>query len=627
MKCGFRVTAFTGDTMADDHRKKRFDQRAGSHDRPRDSQGHRLKKKRERGLEPPIRQGSDAVEEHPDGCTIDCGWGRLVFAQTFRDSRQLATVLRDEQADRRDIAVYVRDPHVLLATAPQELFLDPSHTYRLELTEYRASKRLPKGFFIRRLTSHEDAIAINRIYAARDMVQIPPDFFWSRRDARSICYFLAEDNETGEIIGTVTGIDHTRAFADPEHGSSLWCLAVDQQARHPGIGEALIRHLAAYFATRGTTFLDLSVMHDNKQAIALYEKLKFRRLPFFSVKSKNSINEALFAGPELDSQLNPYAQIIVKEARRRGIQVDIIDAQGGFFRLKHGGVTVRCRESLTEHTSAVAMAICADKAVTRRVVEAAGIRVPAQISASVDRKELAAFLDSHGSVVVKPAIGEQGKGISVGLTTLADTEAAIAQAGMLSDDVLVEQCFEGKDLRLVVINFRVVAAAIRLPPMVVGNGRQTVGDLIKAQSRRRAAATNGESCIPLDAETERTIASAGYSLDSVLPDRESLTVRKTANLHTGGTIHDVTDTTHPTLVAAAIKAARAIDIPVTGIDFMVKSADESDYVFIEANERPGLANHEPQPTVERFVDLLFPLSMPAAARQVLPGATETGDTA
>ena len=33
-----------------------------------------------------------------------------------------------------------------------------------------------------------------------------------------------------------------------------------------------------------------------------------------------------------------------------------------------------------------------------------------------------------------------------------------------------------------------------------------------------------------------------------------------------------------------------------------------DYAIIEANERPGLANHEPQPTAQRFVDLLFPHS-------------------
>jgi D-alanine-D-alanine ligase-like ATP-grasp enzyme len=74
---------------------------------------------------------------------------------------------------------------------------------------------------------------------------------------------------------------------------------------------------------------------------------------------------------------------------------------------------------------------------------------------------------------------------------------------------------------------------------------------------------------------------------------------------------------HPVLIEAAVKAARAIDIPVTGIDLMVKSPHEAEYAFIEANERPGLANHEPQPTVERFIDLLFPLSMPESVRQAM----------
>jgi GNAT-family acetyltransferase (TIGR03103 family) len=176
---------------------------------------------------------------------------------------------------------------------------------------------------------------------------------------------------------------------------------------------------------------------------------------------------------------------------------------------------------------------------------------------------------------------------------------------------------QGEDLRLVVINYRVVAAAIRRPPAIVGDGERTVRDLIAAQSRRRAAATGGESKIPLDAETERTLREAGYGLDDVLPTETQIAVRKTANLHTGGTIHDVTDFVDPALVDAAVSAARAIDIPVTGIDLMVKSPRRPDYAFIEANERPGLANHEPQPTAERFIDLLFPLSMPAAVRQTM----------
>jgi D-alanine-D-alanine ligase-like ATP-grasp enzyme len=45
---------------------------------------------------------------------------------------------------------------------------------------------------------------------------------------------------------------------------------------------------------------------------------------------------------------------------------------------------------------------------------------------------------------------------------------------------------------------------------------------------------------------------------------------------------------------------------VVGLDLMVPSVRKPDYWIIEANERPGLANHEPQPTAARFLDLLFP---------------------
>ena len=86
-------------------------------------------------------------------------------------------------------------------------------------------------------------------------------------------------------------------------------------------------------------------------------------------------------------------------------------------------------------------------------------------------------------------------------------------------------------------------------------------------------------------------------------------VRRTANLHTGGALRDVTDGLNPEIAASATDAARAIEIPVCGVDFIVDRPEGPDHVFIEANERPGLANHEPQPTAERFIDLLFPLSI------------------
>jgi GNAT-family acetyltransferase (TIGR03103 family) len=205
--------------------------------------------------------------------------------------------------------------------------------------------------------------------------------------------------------------------------------------------------------------------------------------------------------------------------------------------------------------------------------------------------------------------------VAVGLVDLQQIEDAIQNARSVSDRVLLESCFTGEDLRLVVIGFKLAAAAIRRPPMVVGDGEHDLRSLIERQSRRRQAATQGESSIPIDAETERCLAGAGLTLDSVLEPGRKVLVRKAANLHTGGSIHDVTGIVHPQLVEAACKVASAIDIPVVGVDFMIKSPQEPEYVFIEANERPGLANHEPQPVAERFVDLLFPHSLPPGLRQ------------
>jgi GNAT-family acetyltransferase (TIGR03103 family) len=354
--------------------------------------------------------------------------------------------------------------------------------------------------------------------------------------------------------------------------------------------------------------MDLSVLHDNEGAIALYERMGFIRVPVLGVKRKNAINEKLFAPAKSEEelfQLNPYARIIADEAILRGIAVQVLDAKGGYLKLTHGGTSVVTRESLSELTNAVAMSRCDDKRVARRVVAEAGIRVPEGRTATFTDGDHE-FLEKVGSVVVKPARGEQGAGITVGVTRPEDLDRAIALAAGHSPDVLLEERCEGEDLRIVVINGKVIAAALRRPPEVVGSGDHTIRHLVEAQSRRRAAATHGESTIPVDEITTDTVREEGWDLDDVLPLNEHLTVRRTANLHTGGTIRDVTDDLNPKLARVAIDAADAIGIPVTGIDLIVPSVDGEEYVFIEANERPGLANHEPRPTAQAFVDLLFP---------------------
>ena len=423
--------------------------------------------------------------------------------------------------------------------------------------------------------------------------------------ADTVCYLVAVRDD-GTVIGTVTGVDHKRLFNDPEDGSSLWTLAVDPSAGLPGVGAALTRALARIFRDRGRAYLDLSVAHDNEAAIGLYEKLGFHRVPVLAVKRKNAINEPLFTHPpETIDDLNPYARIIADEAVRRGIHVEVIDAETGEMRLSHGGRTVITRESLSEYTSAVAMSRCDDKRLTRRIVSEAGIAVPRGRLATFDADDHA-FLAEVGDVVVKPTRGEQGQGHHRRGRRPRGTRRRPGPGPRTAP--------RGPHR----------AARPRRRPAAGGDQRQGGGG--RAAPARRGGRhrqahrpgtdrdpeppprgpTGGESRIPMDDVTESTVREAGWALDDVLPDGVRLRVRRTANLHQGGTIHDVTAEVNPELRRVAVAAAEAVGIPVTGIDLLVPDVTAEEYVFVEANERPGLANHEPQPTAQAFVDFLFP---------------------
>ncbi len=572
----------------------------------------------------------DPAEDHPEAITLglhdaspphlveamgknvelELGWGRVLFGQTFADAPALVEALRKEAPGRRDVCIYARESHVVVAGAPTELFIDPSHTYRLRFTEPTDSDRSLQGIAVRPLNSPAEADAMNRVFVRCGMLPAPVETIWHNHlHVDAVTYLVAVRNDDGAVIGTVTGIDHEVLFSDPERGASLWTLAVDPAAALPGIGEVLTSAMADRFRRDGRAYLDLSVAHDNAGAIALYEKLGFRRVPVLVIKRKNTINEPLFTStPETVEDLNPYARIIAEEALRRGIWVEVLDAETGEMRLSYGGRTVITRESLSEYTSSIAMCRCDDKRLTRRLVKEAGIVVPRGRLATFDQNDYT-FLNEVGEVVVKPCRGEQGKGITVGVTAEHGPEelaAALARARQQHPEVLIEERVQGDDLRLVVIDGRVVAAALRMPPAVIGTGKHSVGELIEAESRRRSAATGGESRIPLDDLTQETVAKEGWQLDDVLPEGTRLRVRATANLHQGGTLHDVTGQVNPELCRVAVKAAEVIGIPVAGIDLLVRDVTAAEYAFVEANERPGLANHEPQPTVAAFVDFLFP---------------------
>ncbi|MCB9091488.1 MAG: N-acetylglutaminylglutamine synthetase [Halobacteriovoraceae bacterium] len=539
---------------------------------------------------------------------LQLGWGKLIFANTYQNLEKFIEELKIEAPDQRNIAFYTIDPHVVVSLAPNEVFLDPSHSFRIPFENYQPARRTNTRLFVRRLTKKKDLEAVNRILLSRNMVPLKSSMVLEQRNSKEILYLVAESTKTGDIVGFVNGVDHYEAFNDPEKGTSLWSLAVDPKSALPGIGEALTRYLIEYFIARKRSYLDLSVMHGNEPAIRLYKKLGFRRTPVFCVKLKNTINESLYTSGKFKNQMNPYAQIIVNEAMRRGIEVDILDKKAAYFSLSHGGKKITCRESLTDLTSAIAMSRCIDKTVTSSLLRKNKVSVPDQITYHSQIEEAYQFLKKYKKVVVKPSNGEQGADVKVGITTKKDLKSSLMKLTKHHNKIVIEEMVEGFDIRFIIINHQFVAAAIRRPPEIVGDGKTTVKNLINRLNKRRMAATQGESHVPFDDETHRTLKTLKLDLDTVIADGRIIQVRKTANVHTGGTISDITAQIPHWLIEKAQEVSRILEIPVTGLDIMIPSLEGKKYWIIEANERPGLANHEPQPTTEKFIDFLFPLT-------------------
>ncbi|OYW10990.1 MAG: cyanophycin synthetase, partial [Planctomycetales bacterium 12-60-4] len=170
-------------------------------------------------------------------------------------------------------------------------------------------------------------------------------------------------------------------------------------------------------------------------------------------------------------------------------------------------------------------------------------------------------------VVVKPQDGSQGRGVACNLQTREQVVAAYHVASARYDRILVEEYAPGADYRLLIINQRLVAAARREPPLVTGDGRRTVAELVaevNLDPRRGEDHATALSKIPLDTTANGVLAEQGLAPGSVPAAGQIVLLRRNANLSTGGSATDVTDLVHPEVTARAIDAVRMVGLDIAG---------------------------------------------------------------
>ena len=319
-----------------------------------------------------------------------------------------------------------------------------------------------------------------------------------------------------------------------------------------------------------------------------------------------------------DIRLGPSTGAIVAAAMARGIPIRRL-TQGSLVQFGWGSKQQRIQAAETSFTSAIAESIAQDKELTKRLLHAAGVAVPLGRPVEDEDDAWAAAQEIGLPVVVKPRDGNQGKGISVNLTSEAQIRQAYRVAIEYRDDILVEKYLPGHDYRLLVIGDKLIAAARRDPPLVIGDGTHTVRqlvDIVNRDPRRSDGHATSLTKIRFDEIALARLAEQGYDADTVPPRGTRVVLRNNANLSTGGTATDVTDDVHAELAAGAVAAAQTVGLDICGIDVvcdtMLKPLEEQGGGIVEVNAAPGLRMHldpsfgKGRAVGEAIVNMMFP---------------------
>lgn len=295
--------------------------------------------------------------------------------------------------------------------------------------------------------------------------------------------------------------------------------------------------------------------------------------------------------------LGPTTGAIAAAAKRRGIPVMRLDGDS-LVQLGTGKYRKCIRGSITDLTSAVAMDTACDKALTKRLLEEAGIPVPCGSVVETEEEALEAARDIGYPLAVKPLDGNQGKGITTCIISNEQLREAFAIASRHGKSIIVERHYDGRDYRVLVIAGQVIAVAEREAAHVTGDGKHTISELISHLNADPSRGNGHEyslTKVVIDDQLERYLEKTNRSLASVPALGERVRLRGTANLSTGGTAIDRTDDIHPSNISLMERAVRAIGLDVAGIDVIAedisKPMTELNGAVLEVNAAPGLRMH------------------------------------
>jgi len=229
----------------------------------------------------------------------------------------------------------------------------------------------------------------------------------------------------------------------------------------------------------------------------------------------------------------------------------------------------------------IAQKIQKDKWTTNTLIQRLNLPVHRwQIITS--KKELEDIWDEFDKpVVIKPTGLTAGKGVSVGIDTLEKAKDAYDYAKekvqgesrpSWQKKIMIEEQIKGEDYRLLVINGKLEVATKRIPAFIIGNGKNTIEELIEEENKNPKRDTKNPAHIlkpiVIDKPLLEFLKDQGLTLQSIPQKDEKINVRKVASMSQGGITQDFTDSVSKDIKILVESIARSIHAFTLGVDVM-----------------------------------------------------------
>jgi cyanophycin synthetase len=351
-----------------------------------------------------------------------------------------------------------------------------------------------------------------------------------------------------------------------------------------------------------------------------------------SARAAVKIANAVIGGRQYDSRrdiqqlteicrqwrLGPSTASIVREAMLKNIPYRRLNHHSLII-FGYGNRQQKIRATIADTTCGIGIEIAKDKDETKSMLQAAHIPTPVGELAYTEEEVREITSELGFPLVIKPYNGNHGKGVITRITTADEALNAFRIAREISSPVLIERFIEGDDFRLILVNFKLVAVAKRTPPMITGDGKSTVAELIdklNSDPKRGEGHESALTRVRVDEITSGILRGNRLTTASILENGRSVFLKHTANISSGGSATDVTDEIHPYNVFVAERIARMLNLNICGIDMVSANIgaplNANNGAIVEVNAGPGLRMHQmpssgkSRNVASRIIDMMFP---------------------